>query len=163
MLEMILPGRVMGYFSNRSISVATLERVVTYAVVVIAYWLHRRKKLEQPSYVDFLMRIVTLGMIVYGGLLWMPLVASRLAILLKIVEIALLCSLLTTDKIWRSLLTLFCVALASFMYVKNLASYIDQGNYYDHITVLNYPYASVLDREAILNYREHPYPYIGLP
>lgn len=152
-LVKILPQSVLNYFYTRSVSIAVLERLVTYGVVVVMYWQHIKHKERLPHYLEMMMKIVTVGMLLYGVFLWLPLVASRTAYTCKVVEIVLLTSIAVKDKRLRQLIVLYCFGLAAFMYFKNIGSYIVDGGYYEKVNIVNFPWVNVFNREAILDFR----------
>ena len=156
-LARVLPGAVANYLTSDGISLgAAAERIVTYGVILLA--LGRREPGGERE--RLLFGTVTLGFALYGGLLWMPLVASRTAFLLKAAEIALLGNLLPKKGLPRWALLGFCCLLAGFMHVKNLGSYLDHAAYFDWVTVWNYPYVTVFRPEAIREYLVPPYDYL---
>ena len=106
-----------------------------------------------------LLKISAAGFALYGALLWMPLVASRIGYFLKVVEICLFGNLMPKGrKKWA--VFGFCMALAAGMYVKNLGSYLQHAAYFDWVTVWNYPYVTVFRKENILRYLTPPYHYL---
>ena len=146
-LMKVLPSSVLYYIEARGVSlVAALERLASYSVSVIAI-LIAEKKIALPNHVRFALKVISLGMIIYGGFVWLPVVASRLSYLFKVVEIVILTSLLIDKDLFSNLKILFCVMLVGVMYVKNISVYILEGRYYDHINILNYPYISIFDGE----------------
>ena len=46
------------------------------------------------------------------------------------------------------------------MYLKNLASYLNHAQYFDWVTVWNYPYVPLFQPEAILDWMIPPYNYL---
>lgn len=150
-LMKILPETIVFYFENSETgisAIAALERLASYGVAVVVY-LYYKKHEEADQRLDYLMGITTLGMIVYGGFLWLPLMASRMGFMLKIAEMAILCLALPKSKWIRAGLVLYCCLLCSALYVKNISSYIWQGPYFDSVNVWNFPYVSVFNKETI--------------
>ena len=132
-----MPQAVTNYLAAEPVSLGAIaERIMTFGVTLLAWrWADREEPRDR-----LLFGITAMGFAVYGALLWMPLVASRTGYLLKAAEIALLGNLLP-QKGWRKwALFGFCVALTGFMYLKNLGSYLEHAQYFDWVTVWNYPY-----------------------
>ncbi len=150
-LELVLPARILNYMRlEQHISLlAVAERLGTYAVVFFVYWYSVYKQDEEAKDMTLLMRIATLGVIIYGGFIWQPLVASRLSYPLKVVEIAILSSLLYKDGIFSRLKMVFCTCLVSVMLLKNINAYLGEGTYKSHINAFNYPYFSVLNSDEL--------------
>lgn len=157
LLERLLPQAVTNYLAVEPVSLGAMgERVLTFGVILLAwYWTDR----EEPRN-RLLFGITAGGFAVYGALLWMPLVASRTGFLLKVAEIALLGNLMPQKGWKRWALLGFCVALSGGMYLKNLGSYLRHAQYFDWVTVWNYPYVPLFHREDILNYLVPPYDYL---
>lgn len=157
LLERILPKAVTYYLTAEPVSLGAIaERVVTFGVILLAW--HRADR-SQPQN-RLLFGVVAAGFAVYGGLLWMPLVASRTGYLLKAAEIALLGNLLPRKGWQKWAFFGFCAALAGFMYLKNLGSYLTHAQYFDWVTVWNYPYVPLFQHEAIREYLIPPYDYL---
>lgn len=156
----ILPGAVANYLPSEGVSLGALgERLVTYGAILAAWW-YRRREAPPDSRERLLFGVVTAGFALYGGLMWMPLVASRTAYLLKAAEIALLGNLLPKKGWPRWALFGFCAALAGLMHVKNIASFLDHAAYFEWVTVWNYPYVTVFRPENIRNFLVPPYDYL---
>lgn len=152
-LPKILPGSVAAYYSKKGLSLfAMAERLVSYAITLYMFWICGRQGANSDRMMR-LMQIVTLGMVVYGGFVWLPLVASRLGVLFKMVEIAIWSSLLLNRDLLGKLKVAFCICLVLVMYTKNIASHIREGQYNDHVNVINFPYVSVFDTKEITQYR----------
>lgn len=157
LLQRLLPQAVTNYLTAEPVSLGAIgERVLTFGVIVLAWYGtdrdHPRNRL--------LFGVSAGGFALYGALLWMPLVASRTGFLLKAAEIGLLGNLMPR-KGWKKWVLLgFCVALAGVMHLKNLGSYLSHAQYFDWVTVWNYPYVPLFRREDILNYLIPPYDYL---
>ena len=153
-LPKILPESVAAYYSRKGLSFfAIAERIFSYAVTVYMFWVCSGGKGASKDRMRRLMQLVTLGMVVYGGFVWLPLVASRLAVLFKMVEIAIWSSLLLNRDLLGKLKIALCICLVFVMYTKNLNSYISEGQYNEHVNVINFPYVSVFDTKEITQYR----------
>lgn len=156
-LERFLPQAVTNYLSAGQVSLGAIgERVVTFGVILLVW---RQADRKEPKN-RLLFGVAAAGFAVYGGLLWMPLVASRTGYLLKAAEIALLGNLLPRKGWQKWALFGFCAALTGGMYLKNLGSYLTHAQYYSWVTVWNYPYVPLFFREAIREYLIPPYDYL---
>lgn len=161
LLKAVLPNKILYYFRNSSVSFATVERIVMYAVMMTLYTLYSRncvsKGVGEDKILVLFMRIYTLSVMLYCLLMWMPIVASREGYMFKVVEISLLSMFAVKQTKFKKLVPLFVMALSLVIYVKNVDSYINQGRYYDSVNVINYPYVSLLDKERIHDYRDTIY------
>ncbi len=151
LLTQILPGQVVVYIKrNQPISIfAILERVGTFAVVFFVYWYSVSKRDDVTPAMDLLMRIVTLGFIIYGVFMWQPLIASRLSYPFKVVEIAILSSLLYKNDVFSRLKLIFCTCLVSIMLLKGIVTAINESSYKEHINIFNYPYFTIFNKDAV--------------
>lgn len=149
------------YLGETSISViALVERVVTYIFVTYTVFLHMEgREPEQKDKLFKLFKIYSLSLILYGILMWSPLISSRAIYLFKIMEIPLLSVCISKTKKARTLITLYCVLLSSLLYYKNIGSYISQGKYTEH-TIVNYPYVTIFEAEKMAVYRKDTGYYI---
>lgn len=155
--EGLLPEAVANYLSVEPVSPGAIaERVVTFGVILLAWYSGERKDPRNR----LLLGVAGAGFAVYGALLWMPLVASRTGFLLKAAEIALLGNLFPRKGWQKWALFGFCAALSGGMYLKNLGSYLDHAQYFDWVTVWNYPYVPLFRPEAIREYLIPPYDYL---
>lgn len=149
-------GKAATYFGTPSISkFSLLERMLMLALVFFLIWRKERKQeANKECYIPFL-KIYYAGFLLYICLCTNPLVSSRLAIMLKVVEFLLIPMLLseTEELVKRGTVLLLCIVSCGMSY-KNLNSYIVQGKYKAGISAFNYPYVTVFNYEDILNYRE---------
>lgn len=143
------------YLGETDISVvALMERVLSYIVVVFACYLYMDGR--EPDYSDQifnLFKIYSLGIMLYGLLMWSPLISSRLVYMFKLMEIPLICTCIAKCRRARGLVLLYCIGICSMLYVKNIGSYLTQGRYLD-FTVQDYPYVSIFNHEKIAEYRK---------
>jgi len=162
LLKQLLPQAVLNYLSMRGVSwFAILERIVSYTVTVLTVYMTLEKGRKAPEYIRLFMGTVSIGMVIYGCFLWLPIVASRMSYLFKVVEIGIWATLLVDRDILASGKIIFCAVLVSCLYVKNIHAYIMEGAYYSHVNFLNYPYLWVFDTANVSRYRLIPYTGTG--
>lgn len=151
------------YFRDAQISVVAIaERIFSFAVVTFAYYLHfQGTEPDQNDPLHIVYKTYTIGLLLYGVLMWSALISSRTVYIFKVVEIFLLCVCLPACKKSRHMVFIYLVALSALLYVKNVGSYLEQGSY-TNANMINYPYVSVFDQQEILNYRSdlnnYPFP-----
>ena len=157
LFETLLPASVAYYLTDAGISlVAAAERIVTFGALLGLWYLCGK---DQEARNLRLLKISAAGFALYGALLWMPLVASRTGYFLKVVEVCLFGNLMPkTSRKW--VIFGFCLVLSAGMYVKNLGSYLQHAAYFDWVTVWNYPYVTVFQKENILRFLTPPYHYL---
>lgn len=162
-LKIILPSRILYYFRITVFSIALVERIVMYGIVMFLYVLYCRGCVSKGEAADevivMFVRIYSLSVMLYGLLLWMPLVASRMTYVYKLFEIPLLSMFAVKQTRFKRLVPLFVVAFSLAMYVKNIDSYLLQGRYRENINVVNYPYVSLVDKEQIYECRDIIYEF----
>ena len=157
LLARLLPGAVTNYLSAEPVSLGAIaERVVTFGMICLSWYRGDRKNVQNR----LLFGVVAAGFAVYGGLLWMPLVASRTGYLLKAAEIALLGNLLHRKGWGKWFFWGFCLVLSGGMYLKNVSSYLTHAQYFPWVTVWNYPYVPLFRPETIREYLIPPYDYL---
>ena len=143
------------YLTESNISIfAALERVASFAVVTLCLYAYMdgiEPKQNHPLLVIF--KLYCLGLFIYGVLLWSQLISSRAIYAFKIVEVILLCTCIDKCKKSRTLVFLFCIALSSLLYFKNIGNYLSQAGY-KNASIVNYPYVTIFNQTDILNYRE---------
>lgn len=173
LLDNIMAITERSYSDVRISYLAIVLRVVLY---LFALLLHNKiKRYKVDSFEQMLFNIYTLGFILYLCLAVYATLSQRITMPFKAVEIILfplqisiLCSLIENKHkiqtvyfllargkriIWC---VLFLVIVCDIEFVKNIFSYIEQGNYYEWVTPLNYPYISVFeDKSNIYKYISH--------
>jgi len=143
------------YFSESEISpLALLERIITFAVVAFCCYLYfRGKEIGKQDWVYFIFKVYAVGICLYGVLMWSPLISSRTVYILKVLEILLICTCISKCRKISVVVLSYFLLLSSVLYVKNVDSYLEQGQY-KNAGIVNYPYVTIFDEEEILNYRE---------
>lgn len=132
---------------------AAAERLLFLVLVTWLYWkLDRIGKANGTFTLAY--RCYLMAMALYGLLICNATTASRMASMMRYVEIYLLLyAVRKMTRFSRYLLTLALVAVQTFMMFKNIQTAIDQGNYFPHVTKMTYPYVSILDKSKIYEYR----------
>lgn len=147
----ILTAIGMSYAGESNISIVALaERLATFVIVTYMYYLYVDG--QQPSQDDpyfKLYKIYAFGILIYGLLMWSPLISSRTVYALKALEIPLIATCITKCRKGRSIVILYCVLLCTVLYVKNIDSCITQVEYLN-TSVWNYPYYTIWDQEECI-------------
>ena len=158
LLKQLLPHSVSYYLSMRGISpFAILERLISYFVTVFTVYASIQRGSKCPEYVRLFLGTVSFGMFIYGLFLWLPIVASRMSYIFKVVEIGIWTTLLVDRDILARGKIFFCAVIVSCLYVKNIHAYIAEGAYYSHVNFCNYPYLWVFDTACVNRFRPIPY------
>jgi len=164
---------VQGYL-RVDISVAAIILRVILAFCI--YKMHRHLKNRGLTSNDmgqmepFLYRLYMFGFLLFLFLSFASTLSQRITMPLKAIEVVLLpLQLYLVQKMRKGeglttllnvkgnkralpLIALIVIAIINVETVKNLNSYIIQGDYLDGVNPLNYPYVSVFNRQSIYNY-----------
>ena len=147
LLSVIVPS----YAAETEISiVAVAERIASFVVVTYMYYLYcdgLEPDAEDPFYKIY--KIYAIGILIYGVLMWSPLISSRTIYSLKALEIPLITTCILKCRKGKLMCLMYLVLLCSVLYIKNIGSCITQAEYLD-TTVWNYPYYSIWDQEAAI-------------
>lgn len=133
----------IGYFHVFLPAVA--ERIFMFALISYLYY---RKRLQNSKTDEMFYRIYICSLMLYFLFIGYSLVASRLSIAPRIVEIALIVNFLNKLPKIRSIICCIILILNVLMYCKNIDYYIKQGGY-QNINILNYPYVSIYNKDMI--------------
>lgn len=151
----ILSAIGMSYAGETDISlVALVERIASFILVSYMYYLYTDGMAPDESDPYFkLFKLYAFGILIYGVLMWSPLISSRTIYVLKVLEIPLIATCIDKCRKGRSIVILYCILLCSVLYIKNIDSCISQVEYLN-TSVWNYPYYSIWDKEACIAGRE---------
>lgn len=150
----VLLSRIISipYLGKTKVSfLAIMERIITFAAVTTGYVYSQKHKKLCPT-LSLVFQIYAIGICLYGLTMWSALIASRVTFIFKMLEVILLCHCIPRSKKLGAMLLVYCTLLSSLMYVKNIDSYLEQGNY-KNATFLTYPYVTIFNQEDILEYR----------
>lgn len=147
----ILSALGMSYAGESDISIVALaERLATYVLVTYMYYLYT-DGLEPDNNDPYckLFKIYSVGILIYGVLMWSPLISSRTIFALKALEIPLITTCIMKCRKGRSIALVYCALLCTVLYVKNIGSSISQSEYFD-TSIVRYPYYSIWDKDAAI-------------
>lgn len=148
---LLLSAIVPSYAAETEISVvAVAERIASFVVVTYMYYLYcdgLEPDGNDPYYK--LYKIYAFGILIYGLLMWSPLISSRTIYALKALEIPLITTCIVKCRKGKLICLVYLVLLCSVLYIKNIGSCITQAEYLD-TSVWNYPYYSIWDQEEAL-------------
>lgn len=143
----------MSYYAQPSISIFALgERVVCGACIGGLFWANYVK--FKDNEVAKWIKIYFVGIGIYFLFIGFPLIASRFMIVFKVLEIIIFPRLFSECSKFRNGVLGIILGITLLMTVKNISSYISQGDYYDDVNVINYPYVSIFNKDNIWEYRD---------
>lgn len=164
--------KIASYFEVSISIMAILLRCILYYVI---YKLHNiniktRNKLGiEDAEEDTLYYIYMIGFCIYLCLAFAGTLSQRLTMPIKAIEIILLPILIRNYKNLENVkhlglliikigktkviaLMMLIILMLNVETIKNIYSYIEQGNYYSWVNPLNYPYSTVFNKDYIKNY-----------
>ena len=164
------------YFTVSISYMAILLRAILFYIVHIMYKASRNELNAENRIEDVMYYIYVVGFIMYIMFAFSGTLSQRMTMPMKGIEIILIPMLAAKINNYRKeglisrtkpflylgiggssiLLVMAVVVLAlDVEMVKNINSYLVQGNYYDWVNVFNYPYVSVFNKEDIFKYISH--------
>lgn len=166
---------IIGITEYIKISISTMAIMLRTILSYIIFIFHRENQyylkcnncntneLENTLYFIYFIGYIIYLMFAFTGTL-----AQRLTMPLKAVEIVLLPLLLLNlikrnrkmkylkiDKFRSIILVILIIIMLNIETIKNINSYIEQGNYYSWVNSWNYPYSTIFDKNYIRNYLSH--------
>lgn len=144
-----LAYRIMAYYTRDLSLMALANRGVFLAIVLLLAW-RSRDALTAPE--KLLVNLYILGFAIYIMLMSFDLIASRMNIYFRIVDVCLIPLLFYKNRqlVNRSIVALpILLGLMSFLYVKDISTTMDYAQYYSS-NPLHYPYVTVFNTDRIL-------------
>ena len=118
------------------------------------------KKITEKYQTLYLIYLTSMS--IYGVFLGYSNIASRMSGVMRFVELFLLIYAIRTMKYRNRLIVAgFFVLLESLMLVKNINSYIVQGDYDDAVTIATYSYVSIFNENRIYKIRHIESKYLA--
>lgn len=129
---------------------AVAERIFMFIFVSTLYY---KKCLLNSKTVVLFYKIYIYSVMLYLLFISYSLVASRLSIAPRMVEIALIVRFMDKLPKTRGVICAVILTLNILIYCKNINSYIWQGEY-QNVNILNYPYINIYNKDIIHKYRQ---------
>ncbi|WP_300386580.1 EpsG family protein [Clostridium sp.] len=153
MLPQVFQSRIYVYLSDGISYGALANRLIIFFIIMYLFYRNNEKSEE---YNLFLINIYIFGFFLYLILMKSPTIASRLNFYIKIIDCVLIANLACVGakaniKTFRLLLV---SAIMIVILIKNISSLLYQGNYYSYVSVMDYPYITVFNKDSIHSYRQ---------
>lgn len=159
---------IEGYVGSRTSIAGVMVRLILFILILILYRMSPKDN-NNVGIEATLFRIYLLGFLISLVFLKSATISQRLTMPLKATEIVLLPLLIYKNQLYLkiknvrlkkyfanelmvSALFFLSILIMNVEFVKNIYSYIEQGNYYSWVTPTNYPYSSVFDQTKIRKY-----------
>lgn len=155
---------VSGYVGSQVSYAGILVRVILFGIILRLYTLPCLSEEQNAGLEKLLFKICVVGFIISLVFYNSATLSQRLTMPFKAVEMALLPILIYRNQNYLaaiknkvksqmvSLLFVLIILIMNVEFVKNIYSYIEQGNYYSWVTPVDYPYCSVFDQSEIRRY-----------
>ena len=133
---------------------ALTERILSFLVLCALYVWYKREHTIVEKQTEDLFKAYACGVCFYLLLCGSSYYASRYCAIFKVVEGAVLLSLVQWEKWFPKLAAVFFFGLTFLMGCKNLNAMIREGYWYDTaaVNIWNFPYVSVFNRDEIGEY-----------
>ncbi len=153
-----------GYFVFSPSINAILLRIILFIAITRLYKFSSQKDNINDSIYD----LYLIGFCIYIAACSMAFISHRTTAYMKIGEVLLISRLLSERSMTIEYIKSEFILLKQHVYmltlliclvegIKNIESYVGQGEYYEGIHFYNYPYVSVFNKEDIYKYRENEF------
>lgn len=134
------------YMGDSNISVfGLLERVCMFGLILFLYMIIGKE--QRTKTMTFLLQIYMVGFMASIATFPFSLISSRIGAPFKAVEFALFPLLIYQLPRLGKWVTAFIMMYTALMLYKNINAYISQTNYNREVTVFNYPYVTIFNKE----------------
>ncbi|MDR2506054.1 MAG: EpsG family protein [Oscillospiraceae bacterium] len=151
-------GSILNYYytTSRSLSLPAIGNRLLFTAIACALAYRARERLSARDW--FLFKLYLIGFVVYIAFMSIDLIASRTNVYFRIIEFALLPSLLYLNKdLGNKILPALAAFLLviSFIYVKDIRAVMQFGQYFSN-NPLEYSYITIFDPAQIMEKRYIP-------
>ena len=145
-------------------------RVIIYGFVYYLYSVYLKHCVQEDLTITHLFNFYSLGLLMFLLFSFSSNLSQRVTMPLKAIEILLIPLLLSKIRLrdWKedlnnksqlihlinmsSAISILLIVIMNIELVKNIYSYIDQGNYLSWVNPINYPYISIFNKDKIWDY-----------
>jgi hypothetical protein len=158
-----IDSRVSSYLETDIGILPILNRFLLFIIVLFIYYITRKSEKSKSD--TLLLNLYIIGFLIYSFSFRFPLIAGRISVYYRFIEVIIIPNLLytlnksSTYSYNRSLIkknlaiyTFLVVSLFSINWIKNIDSFIDQGQYLE-ANIFNYEYVSIFNKEKIYEIR----------
>lgn len=147
-------GKYFIIYSGGGINVfALFERIITLVLILT---LEKYNNIKIDKFMSNLINVYYIGICIYVLLSNFSIISSRVIVYFKILEIIIIPYLLSIKSRYRKIINVIIICMCIMMTLKNIDSYIKQGDYFNNVNIINYPYISIFDKDNIWQYRQYP-------
>ena len=136
--------------------IALSERIIMFILITVAY--NEKIAIIEPKeykYLRYMYNLYEFGLCVYFVFVEFPIISSRLCIMFKALEIALVPNLIYVIKKYRIIMITGIMLISIVMTFKTINANIEDGNYKNFVNVFNYPYINIYNKNQIWEYKSH--------
>ena len=139
---------------------AILERIATLFIVLMCYY---SSSYYRENRTPWWIRAFIFGFILYFLLLPFSLISTRVLICFKVLEVMIIPELIEKESNrFRQVAAAYFLMLSIVSYFHNVRGYLDQGEYFEDINAVNYPYVSIFNQDDLWKYREYDRYYLSM-
>lgn len=154
LLLMPVIGKYIGlYPAGNGVGIGhILMRITTLVIIMLFYYSWKRE--TGPMEDDpWWIKAYIIGQILYFALMPYMLIATRVYILFKVLELWFVPNMLLQNNRYKQIVATYFILLMTIVYMGNINSYIHEGDYKENINCINYPYVTVFNKDDIWKYR----------
>ena len=155
-------GRYISIYPAGSVGIGTIaNRIITLVIMMLFYYSWKEETgLQEDD--PWWIKAYLFGQILYFALMPYMLIATRVYICFKVLELWFVPNMMLRNNRYRQIVAVYFIMLMTFVYVSNINSCIREAGYNDSVNCINYPYISVFNKEDIWEYRapDQYYQYI---
>lgn len=159
LLPTFLMKKILTYWGKMNIPVLALGNRLIMLILILYFG----SKAKDDETVKYFKGIYITGFVLYMLTIKSSLISARISVYMKALEIVLIPNLIfllreTKLKLRHLQLWTITIVLMGGLLYKNLVGFLGEGDFYGDITILQYPYITVLDldKSRIWLYRERP-------
>ena len=155
-------GRYIGLYPAGSVGIGTIANRIITLVLIMLFYYSWKEEVELQKEDPWWIKAYLFGQIMFFALMPYMLIATRVYICFKVLELWFVPNMLLLNNRYRQIVAVYFVMLMTLVYVGNVNSYIYEANYKASINCINYPYISVFNKEDLWEYRgpDQYYQYI---
>jgi hypothetical protein len=156
-----MPEAVKYYAMDAEIGIrwfALAERIVVFLMMIYLFYEYKKRCfgvefLLGKDYTELFMKIYIVGIAIYMAFAWNALISTRLSMMFKLLEIIIIPNMLIKGGYFKHIIFIAFLCLNIMTYFKNVDSFLTQLNFYTHVTVFNYPYVSIWNKDTLTEAR----------
>lgn len=154
LLLMPVIGKYIGlYPAGNGVGIGHILMRITTLVIIMLFYYSWKRETEPMEDDPWWIKAYIIGQILYFALMPYMLIATRVYILFKVLELWFVPNMLLQNNRYKQIVATYFILLMTIVYMGNINSYIHEGDYKENINCINYPYVTVFNKDDIWKYR----------